>query len=153
MRRWWRPAAPVRDPGAELPGARVLAVSHDETAASSAVLAGAGVAGEGELLLRHLVFVDPAAAGAVLERFAPDGYVAGPALPSDPPAPAGTVPVVFARFLRVTAVSAAQERSVVSSVTARLGGTVGGWAVLEAAGAVEPGDGSGGKVGRSRRRR
>ncbi len=139
MRRWWRGAKQVREAADELDGAQVLVESHDEMAAASSVLGAAGFAGEGELLLRHLLFVDAGAVEPVLARFAPDGYVPAPPLPGDPPAPPGTVPVAFARLQPVTAVSVAQERSVVSSVTARLGGTVGGWAVLDGAeSAAEP---------------
>lgn len=133
MRRWFRRREKAqRDTAAELPGATVRVVCHDDTRAVSAVLSEAGMTEEAESLLRHLVFVPREAVNVVLARCDADGYVPAPELPSDPPVPDGLEAVAVARVVCIDARTVSQERSVISSMTARLGGQAGGWAVLEA---------------------
>lgn len=138
MARWWRrrTRAP-RAAAAELIRARVLVECHDEAAAVSSVLASAGYGRNDDVLLRHLVFVPDRHAAAFAARLRPDGYVPAPLLATDPSPPAGLVPVALGRVQAVDAQSVSRERALVGSMTARMGGVVGGWAVLEAAD-VEP---------------
>ncbi|WP_298445044.1 hypothetical protein [Gordonia sp. (in: high G+C Gram-positive bacteria)] len=134
MRRWFmRRADAPRDVSEELTRAVVIAESHDETAASSTVLAAAGLIDPAERLLRLLVFLPAAQVPGVIERCASEDYVPAPALASDPLAPAGLVAVALARVQPIDARRVSQERSLLSSIAARVGGTVGGWAVLDVA--------------------
>lgn len=127
---WRKRRARIRDPREELPTARVLVECHDETAAASTVLAGVDGIGADELLLRHVVIVDAERVAELVERCAVDGYVRAPALGSDPAALEGRVAVALARLQKVDAQTVAQERALLSSMTTRLGGAFGSWAVL-----------------------
>lgn len=133
MGRWWRRSRKaVRDAAEELTRAEVLVECHDETVSASEALTGAGFDRPDEVLLRHLLFVDADRREPVLARCGMDGYVEAPALPSDPSAPAGRIAVAVARLQRVDARTLSQERAIIGSMTARLGGESGGWAVLAA---------------------
>lgn len=121
----------MRDAADELNRAVVLVESHDDVLSTSAVLDAVAGGLPAEALLRHLVFVPEAEAGVVAGRCAAEEYVPAPALPSDPPPPTGLVAVALARVQPIDAHRVSRERSLLSSMAARLGGTVGGWAVLD----------------------
>lgn len=123
------------DVAAELPAAVILVESWDETVPASTVLAGlagsgGGVPPDSPMLLRCVLYLREDDAASIVDRLAGDGYVGAPARSSDPPAPEALRTVVVARNLAVTAQAVAQELAVLSSMTARSGGTFGGWAVL-----------------------
>lgn len=122
----------MRDAAEELTRAEVLLECHDETVSASAALSAAGFDRDDEVLVRHLVFVAADRREQVLARCGMDGYLEAPALPSDPTAPDDRIGVAVARLQRVDARTLSQERAIIGSMTARLSGESGGWAVLAA---------------------
>lgn len=117
-----QPALPAyADDGSLVPRVR----ASDPAVADSAVLAAAGVDPEEPLLVRHHLvgLPDLAAVQAARELLAPDGYTL--TVLDGPPYGARAW-----RTQRLTALSAAQERSRMAGLAQRLGGDVAGWDAL-----------------------
>lgn len=113
---------------------RPVVLGDDDAAASSTVLTAAGFVSDEPVVLRHLLWLAPDRVSALLAVAAQAQYLPVPPLESDPATPAGFEAVRLARVQVVTAQSASQERSRMSSLASRHGGSVAGWAVLDVPG-------------------
>ncbi|GAA4388420.1 hypothetical protein [Tsukamurella soli] len=111
-----------------------VAESGDDSAASSAVLDAADLFDpRAQSVLWHLLALPPDTVDRVLELVAQDGYERRP-LSADDRArecSAGSELVAVARVQTVDALHVSQERSRMAGVTARHGGAVALWRVLQ----------------------